>query len=177
MALKNILKPNTSSIYYQVLRGTLLGVVVASAILIWLAVIFTPFGYHLAVSYGNSMEPLLRNGDALWLKEVDVTSIKPGDIVTVLSPDEGLITHRLLDVQPRTCCDDYLLETKGDANLLSEQWIISSDTKVEILVARVRYVGYVLEFLRSPIGIALLITIISVLVAILLRRRRMAHTD
>jgi len=148
--------------------------VLAPTILVWLVVGSSFFGYHLVVSQGSSMEPLLRNGDALWLKQVNPSQVKVGDIVTLQHPNEGWITHRLIKVQSLPQ-EGYLLVTKGDANWFTEEWEISADGTVEVLLARVHFAGYVLDFFDSILGIALLIGVVVTLLAIWVHRARMAR--
>jgi len=137
---------------------------------VWLVVGSFPFGYHLVITHGISMEPLLRDGDAVLVKELDVTDVRVGDIVTVSLPDEQSVTHRLIQVQPLSH-GGLLVVTKGDASQFTEELEISADGTVAVSVARVRFAGYILEFLRSMFGIALLIGFIIIPVATWLRRR------
>jgi len=117
------------------------------------------------------MEPALRDGDMIWAKYLDVADVKVGDIVILSSPDEQSITHRVIKVQP-LLQKGYLLETKGDANWLAEAWEISADGTVPVLLARLRFAGYVLDFLGSIGGIVLLLGLAALAIAIYVRRGR-----
>lgn len=69
----------------------------------------------------------------------------------------------------------YLVVTKGDANRFAEAWEISVDGTVAVALARVRFAGYVLEFLGSIFGRVLLIAVPMVaLIAMWVRRGRIA---
>ena len=166
-------KVSGGNIRTQLLRWSLLSLVLVPTILVWFVVGSIPFGYHLVISHGSSMEPLLRDGDAILVKQLDVTNVEVGDIVTLSPPGEQLVTHRLIKVQPLSQ-GGFLLVTNGDALQFAEEWEIGADETVEVLVARVHFIGYALEFLRSTAGITLLITYIVILVAIWLRRRRLS---
>jgi len=119
------------------------------------------------------MEPSLRDGDAIWVKQLDIAKVNVGDIVTLHYPGEGLITHRVAGVEllPQ---GSYLVVTKGDANRFAEAWEISADTTVEVAFARVRLAGYALDFLDTLFGRVLLIGVpVVALIAMWVRRKRM----
>jgi len=68
----------------------------------------------------------------------------------------------------------YLVVTKGDANRFAEAWEISASRKVAVAFARVRFVGYVLDFLNTLFGRVLFIAVpVVALIAIWVRRKRM----
>jgi len=159
----------TRSLRSQLLRGSLLGLVSAVALLIWFSCLF---GYSPLVSHCKSMEPALRDGDALWVRHVDVADVKVGDIVTLSLADQQSVTHRVVMIEPLSH-SGYLLVTKGDANWFTEEWKIGADEKVAVLLVRVPYAGYVVEFLISTLGKALLICFaVGTLIAIVVRRAR-----
>ena len=130
------------------------------------------FGYRFTTAHGISMEPTLSNGDMIWLKFIDVVDIRVGDIVTLSTPEEGSVTHRVINVQALPQ-DGYLIETRGDANWPSEQWEINANETVPVFVARTPFAGSVVDFLSSVLGRALLITLaVATVVAMWVRRRR-----
>ena len=59
-----------NSLRVQLLRCSLLGLVLAPTILIWSAVGSLFFGYRPVGIQGTSMEPALLDGDELWVKHV-----------------------------------------------------------------------------------------------------------
>jgi len=129
------------------------------------------FGYRFEIAYGSSMEPALSDGDMIWVKYLDIADVKIGDIVTLEHPSEGATTHRVIKMQPLPQ-GGYLLETKGDANFVAEAWKIGADERVAVAVARVRFAGYVVDFLGSALLISLAVATVA---AMWVRRRRMAH--
>ena len=157
----------------QLLRGALLGLILAPTILIWLVLGSFFFGYYPVASHGNSMEPALRDGDAIWVRQLDIAKVNVGDIVTLHYPGEGLITHRVVGVEllPQ---GSYLVVTKGDANQFAEAWEISASGTVAVSFARVRFAGYALDFLDTLFGRVLFIAVpVVALIAMWVRRKRM----
>ncbi|MBN1492832.1 MAG: S26 family signal peptidase [Candidatus Omnitrophica bacterium] len=70
--------------------------------------------YMSAKLIGNSMEPLLKIGDALLIKKADYVTFAIGDIVVFENSDNSkLITHRILSINP-----DGSLMTKPDSTLV-----------------------------------------------------------
>jgi signal peptidase len=154
----------------QALRGTLISILIIPILFTCLTALSLLFGYQLGTAYGVSMEPTLRDGDLIWLKPAAVSDIRVGDIVTLSSPESGSITHRLIQVQrlpPGGC----LLETKGDANWLTEMWEVSADGTVLVVVARVPFGGYIMDSLSStPVRAVLLCSIVAIVIRIWVRR-------
>ncbi|RMG89235.1 MAG: hypothetical protein D6706_21730 [Chloroflexi bacterium] len=62
------------------------------------------------IVFSNSMSPLLRRGDQVWLTSINENELQPGDIVTVVAPEE-LLTHRFYGFR------DNCLITGGDRSL------------------------------------------------------------
>lgn len=81
----------------------------------------------------GSMEPTIPTGALLIAKEVDITSIKMDDIVcfrTQLSEIWGkIVTHRVVDIRQAEY-GGILLETKGDANLVSDIFYVDANNLV-----------------------------------------------
>jgi len=157
----------------QLLRGALLGLILAPTILIWFVLGSCFFGYYPVASHGNSMKPTLRDGDAIWVRQLDIAKVNVGDIVTLHYPGEGLITHRVVSVEllPQ---GSYLVVTKGDANQFVEGWEISTSETVAVVFARVRFAGYALDFLDTLFGIVLFIAVpVVALIAMWIRRKCM----
>jgi signal peptidase I len=158
----------------QLLRRFLLGLVLVPTLLVWVAVGTAFFGYQAVGVFGISMEPTIHNGDALWVKCMDPARLKVGDIVTVVPPGEESITHRIVEIE-RLSNDDYFLTTRGDANDFTEEWEISSDWTVAVMIARVPFAGYILEFLASIFGRILIVSVTVTLFVIWMRGQQAAR--
>ena len=164
-----------TNIRRPLLRGSLIGLLLVPTVFACLVVGSFFFGYRFITAHGTSMEPTLRDGDMIWVKNLDVADVKAGDIVTLHS-SQWWMTHRVIDVQPIPQ-EGYLLVTKGDANWIPEESEVGADEAVPVSVARIPVAGHVVDFLGSMFGRALLIGITVTLVAIWLRRRRIAHGE
>lgn len=165
-------KASKKNINRQLLKWSLVCLVLAPTIFLWLVAGSSLFGYRLASLIGTSMEPALYHGDALWTKCLDPAEVKVGDIVILQHPALGRIAHRVTKVQPLSR-EGYLLETKGDASFYVERYETIADETVRVSLTRVRYAGHVLEFLGSIGGIVLLLGLAASAIAIYVLQTRM----
>ena len=78
----------------------------------------------------GSMEPTIPVGALLMTREVDISSIQLEDIVCFRTQESAIwgkiVTHRVVGVGPGPN-GGVLLETKGDANLVADGYLVSSD--------------------------------------------------
>ncbi len=121
-----------------------------------------PFGIGMAVVQSGSMEPNLYKGDLLFVKEKEDISV--GDIVVYQS--EGiLVVHRIVDI------DGDIITTRGDANNVSDEPFNREYIKGKVTL-RVPAIGYAIDFLKSPLGIVLILAGAILLLELSFRRER-----
>ena len=120
-------------------------------------------GYRLYIVHTGSMTPTLRVGDAV-LDGPPRATYHPGEIITFRHSDltADLVTHSVIDIKAGK------IHTKGDANRTADVWDIRPDQVQGVVIRRFPRMGYVLVFLRQPVGIASVV--IGLLVLMLLRR-------
>lgn len=99
------------------LIGILVLLVVINVVLRESMTDFSPF----AVVRGNSMYPLLREGDIIIIERKDPSEIKIGDIVVYRSLRGGLIVHRVTEII--VVDETYYFKTKGDNNSLDDSFL------------------------------------------------------
>lgn len=107
----------------------------------------TVFGWGNAVVLSGSMEPELPVGALLWIHKQETYS--PGDVVT-FEENGSLVTHRLVSVTEGTAV------TKGDANNAEDSPIDVSQIRGKVSAVW-SGVGSVLLFLKSPVGILIIL--------------------
>lgn len=98
----------------------------------------------------GSMEPELKVGDIVVSEAVDSSSIKVGDIITYKMGTNTLVTHRVIEVIEMNGSNFY--KTKGDANNVEDNDLVSQDNVVGKLALRIPKGGYVVDIFASPIG-------------------------
>ena len=109
----------------------------------------------------GSMAPTIRRGDAVLLRTADTAALKVGDVVSYRSPADQrvIITHRIVTVEKNW----GLLITKGDNESRNDKPIATSEI-IGRVDMRMAYVGFVLDFLRTPLGLTLCIYLPAALI-------------
>jgi signal peptidase I len=99
--------------------------------------------FHLRVSpvLTGSMRPTYSPGDAVITRQVDVHSLRPGDIAVFEPPGEsGAFAHRITGVTRQG--GHVVVTTRGDANRAPDPWRASLDQNtVPKVVAVLPYFG------------------------------------
>jgi signal peptidase I len=129
------------------------------------------FGYRSLIVLSGSMSPAIGTGDVVVERPVSPLELRVGDVVTFQDPDrEGrAVTHRIRAIRVRGGVVD--VTTRGDANGTVERWSVATSGMVGRVVYHVWKIGYLLVWLRSPLGRLLFLVVPAVgLVALELRR-------
>lgn len=117
------------------------------------------FGHRMYVVLSGSMEPVIRTGSIVVDDpNVDTKTLKVGDVVTFKASDDPnmLITHRIMAIETQD--GQLAFQTKGDANDAPDTSLVPAQN----IVAKydnltIPYLGFIMEFLKSKKGIALLL--------------------
>lgn len=133
------------------------GIIGVLVLLILINVLFLNNKYKAAIVLSGSMEPKISVNDLVILKRQN--KIHLNDIV-LYNDDEGKqIMHRIIKIDGNT------ITTKGDANNVSDKEI-TKDQIAGVYVFHIKYVGYIINFFKTPIGLlALLLLIVLILIA------------
>lgn len=107
-----------------------------------------PFGYGSAVVLSGSMEPELSVNDVIIVHKEEDYDI--GDIVVYQSGSE-LIVHRITDITGE------MVTTKGDANNIADDPVDKKNIKGTVVMV-IPFIGVIVNFLKSTVGMILLIT-------------------
>ena len=112
--------------------------------------------------YTGSMEPALPVGSVVVIKPVNPETLKIGDIICFkLSEPTTTVTHRLFNITS----EGFI--TKGDANEDPDQWTVKKENVMGKAVFTIPFIGYIGYFVRTPIGLILLIVLPASLIIIL----------
>lgn len=115
------------------------------------------FGYELRVVQSGSMEPAIPTGSIVMI--APATSYNVGDVVTYHTGRAGSIpvTHRI--VRKTEGEQHTYYATQGDANEDVDPSPVAESRVMGKVFAHLPYIGYAIEFARTPLGFALLIGI------------------
>lgn len=119
------------------------------------------FGYTMYEVLSGSMEPGIHTGSVIFDKPgVDAKSLKAGDVITFKAADDPktLITHRIIEVEIQDGAPAF--RTKGDANNAPDSGFVrASNVVAQYSNITIPYLGYYLNFMKSKMGIILLVIV------------------
>lgn len=155
--------------------GAALGIIVGAVLL---AFGLPSSGFKALSVQTGSMEPSIKPGHLVLVKSIKPTDIAVGDVITYSSADKPgqTITHRVTEV--RSDGNKPLqFVTKGDANPSVDPKTIPVHRVVGKVSANIPYAGFVADFLRTPLGLALAIYLPALFVIVAELRRLSAYYD
>jgi signal peptidase len=121
-------------------------------------------GYKPVAVYSGSMRPTLGVGSLAFVRPVDSSKVRVGDVITFRDPyvQSRLVTHRVRQIL-RTR-QGQVFRTKGDANPTRDPWTIRLNGKVGRLSFQVPFAGYALVYAHTREARSALILLAAVLV-------------
>jgi len=111
------------------------------------------FGFKEVVIAGKSMVPTLELGDVVIEKVADEYNV--GDIITFRDKNNAVITHRLVKIAED---GETMYTTQGDANNAEDE-SITKDKIEGVMIFHLSGWGNTVTFLKSTVGLILLIGI------------------
>lgn len=120
-------------------------------------------GYQIFNVISGSMEPAYSVGDLIYVKEVDVDSIKVGDPITfVLNEELVVATHRVVEID----YENKHFYTKGDANDTVDASPVHFNNVIGVPQFSLPLLGYVSDFIQNPPGTYITLIVGAILIAI-----------
>ena len=142
---------------------------VSSTVLVVLMVLCAVFlmgsrilGYQVYTVLTGSIEPEYNVGDLIYVKKVDVNTIKVDDPITfVLNENLTVATHRVvrIDAENQRCY------TKGDANQIEDNDPVHFNNVLGVPQFAIPKLGYVSNFIQNPPGMYITIGVGILLIA------------
>lgn len=134
------------------------------------------FGYSFMRVVTGSMEPVIKTGSVIFVKNCGEDDIQEQDIITFYSADpeiEGMIvTHRVVGIS--SVNGERLFTTRGDANNKDDDHLVGG----EALIGKVKLIsfrfGKVFELLTRP-GVYIILVIIPLGLMLILNMVRVAE--
>lgn len=110
----------------------------------------------------GSMEPAIKTGSIVLTKPI--SDYKIGDIITFgpTTKTTPPTTHRIAEI--KVVGGEPVYTTKGDANNSVDSREIKKSDIIGKTIIKVPYLGYVIDFVRKPIGFVLIIVIPAVVI-------------
>jgi len=108
-----------------------------------------------------SMEPEYMVGDLIYVKDVDPTTIKEGDVITFIVNEDLVVgTHRVVRVD----AENQRFYTKGDANEIEDQSPVHFNNVIGVPKFAIPKLGYVSDFVQNPPGMYITIGVGVILI-------------
>ena len=151
----------------QILKKTWNVVSTALVALVVLCAIFLMgsriLGYRVFNIISGSMEPKYSVGDLIYVKSVDVNTIKVGDPITfILNEDLVVATHRVVRID----AEKQHFYTKGLANEIEDNDPVHFKNVIGVPQFSIPKLGYVSNFIQHPPGMYITIGIGVLLILI-----------
>lgn len=127
---------------------------IASTVLVAIVVIFAVllvgvrlFGIQVYAVTSGSMEPEYPVGCLIYVKPVDASKVKVGDVITFVLPNETPATHRVIEIDS----EKQQFTTKGDAND-GEDAPVHFKNMIGKPIFHIPILGFVAHFIQHPPG-------------------------
>lgn len=148
---------------------------IAMSIFVLLTVVLTPagqvpqvMGFSVLRVLTGSMKPEIPEDSMLLIQKADAASLQVGDVISFFSPDPSLNgalnTHRIVGIAE---VDGSLqFTTKGDANLIEDQYPVDESRVVGKVLFVSTQLGKLLRLISNPLvfGLAVLVPLVLILV-------------
>ena len=134
--------------------NAILIVILLSALLVF----FGPrvLGWQFLYVISGSMSPTFEVGGVIMVQPVDPRNIQANDIIVFKSGGgDVLVTHRVVEVIP----NPLGFRTKGDANKSPDDYVVSYRNVVGQVRFHFPVLGYVVNYMKTPLGFVLSLTI------------------
>ncbi|MBN2168093.1 MAG: signal peptidase I [Actinobacteria bacterium] len=130
-------------------------IVLAVIVLLVLTLILSAFniGVRAFVVSSGSMSPSIHTGDLVFVRKCGV--YKKGETITFVDSNNKYITHRVYEVEEENGKNVYI--TKGDANEIADGSPVNMKNVMGKVVFRIPYIGVLIAFFHTRIGLSLLI--------------------
>lgn len=106
------------------------------------------FGYSQAIVLSGSMEPAFSAGDMLIFEEAPRYAVRD---VVIFRQDDAFVTHRIVREE------NGGFVTQGDANNAADKALVEPSRIEGRMIAVIPGIGGLLTFLRTPLGLLILI--------------------
>lgn len=132
-------------------------------------------GYAPLIVLTGSMEPNIKSGDLIIVKQIAGKDVKKDDVIAFFDPDgsgTSILTHRVNEVYEEN--GTLYFKTQGDANNAEDRSPVSEDKLVGIYQFRIAGAGSVAMFMQTTAGLVVCVFVPLVLLVAwdIIRRKK-----
>jgi signal peptidase len=122
-------------------------------------------GYKVYAVLSGSMEPTYHTGALIYVKTVDTSEIKEGQVITFMLSEDTIATHRVIEViQDENEPGTVRFRTKGDANNAPDGSLVHYKNVIGTPVFTIPYLGYVASYIQHPPGTYYAIAAVAIII-------------
>lgn len=121
------------------------------------------FNFKSKIVLSGSMEPNIRTGSIVYIKDVKANSLKENDVIT-FNLNNMTCTHRIVSID----YENETIITKGDANISNDNPISFNDVEGKVMFS-VPFLGYVLFYLKKYLVLIICGVIILILIGFIVK--------
>jgi len=151
---------------FQIIRNIIawifLAIFIVGIIMTTLANVNLLGGYRPLIVQSGSMEPTIMTGDVIVI--ATAFDYQKNDVVTFLDPENGVITHRIIETKNTTSGVQFV--TKGDANRTQDESLIIKNQIMGKTILKIPRLGYFINFTRTKIGMIIFLFIPAFLIVV-----------
>lgn len=166
---ENSPSPHSTRPFARLARGAS-GVVLVLVVLTVAGTMLVPplLGFDLYAVGGGSMEPMIDRGALAYAREVPVSRLRVGDVITYVPPGHSRpVTHRLTQITRPDPAKRPVYQTKGDANSAPDMRVFRLDRPTQArYVFSLPLLGWVLLHLANPLVKVIALGLPALLVAV-----------
>ena len=121
-------------------------------------------GYCPLIVLTGSMEPKIKSGDLIVVKQIDASEVNNKDVIAFFDPDgngTSILTHRVNEIYEEN--GTLYFKTKGDANNTEDRLPVAEDALVGIYQFKIAGAGNVAMFMQTTAGLVVCVVIPLVL--------------
>ena len=121
-------------------------------------------GYAPLIVLTGSMEPNIKSGDLIIVKQIDASDVKEKDVIAFFDPDgngTSILTHRVNSIYEED--GELYFRTQGDANNAEDRKPVPGDDLVGIYKTRIPGAGNVAMFMQTTAGLIVCVIVPLVL--------------
>lgn len=140
-------------------------IIVALAVLLAVALVGVRLvGFQVFTVLSGSMEPAYHVGSLIYVKNVDYTELRSGDVITFMLDEDTIATHRIVEVVPDETDSSVLrFRTKGDANEAEDGSLVHYKNVIGTPVFSIPKLGYLANYIQNPPGTYAAVSVSAVL--------------
>ena len=128
------------------------------------------FRFQNFVISSNSMDPTIKYGDIIIVKQVNIEDLKVGDIVTFyvdfnLDGKDEVVTHYLAEINTNED-NKYFFRTHRENTTIYDSWLIEEEDIIGRYVTKIKSIGKISLYIQSGFGLGIFIVDIIIIIFI-----------